>query len=150
MYASGTIEKSVLWLACRHHIHELHIKHVVGKVTGNTKDPGVALFRRLKRNWSSLQVDKINPSSLVKMDLSDAEPGLQEHAHSALVWANEHHASGTWPRYDYKEMLHLSIMYLGGHITNFNFKYPGPDHHARWMSKAIYYLKLALLSEHKY
>ena len=65
-----------------------------------------------------------------------------------LVWANEHHASGTWPRDDYKEMLHLSIMYLGGHITNFNFRYPGPDHYARWMSKAIYYLKLALLSEH--
>ena len=31
-------------------------------------------------------------------------------------------------------------------MDNFSFKYPGADHHARWMSKAIYFLKLALLS----
>ena len=148
MRVEQSLEKPVLWLACRHHIHELHIKHVVGKVTGNTKDPGVALFRRLKKDWNSLQVDKINPSSLVKLDLSDAEPWLLEHAHSVLTWANEHNATDTWPRSDYKELLQLSIMYLGGHIEHFKFRYPGPDHHARWMSKAIYYLKLALLSEY--
>ena len=66
--------KPVLWLACRHHIHELHIKHVVGKVTGNTKDPGVSLFRRLKKEWHSLTVNDTEPTSLVKMDLSESVP----------------------------------------------------------------------------
>ena len=79
-------------------------------MSGNTKDPGMALFIRLESDWSSLQVDKINTSSLVKIYLSDAEPWLLEHAHSVLVWANEQLASGTCPRDNYKEMLHLSIM----------------------------------------
>ena len=43
------LETPILWLACMHHIHELHLKHVVGAITGNTTDPGVGLLRRLKR-----------------------------------------------------------------------------------------------------
>ena len=39
----------VLWLACRHHVAELHMSRVVQAVTGNTKDSGLGLFRRLKR-----------------------------------------------------------------------------------------------------
>ena len=34
---------------------------------------------------------------------------------------------------------------LGGQLSNFTLKFPGPDHHARWMSKAIYLLKIHLL-----
>lgn len=40
------LEKVILWLACRHHIYELHIRHVVEAITGNTTDGGVKLFRR--------------------------------------------------------------------------------------------------------
>ena len=42
------LESPLLWLSCRHHIHELHLKRIVQGVTGQTKDPGVALFRKLK------------------------------------------------------------------------------------------------------
>ena len=37
---------------------------------------------------------------------------------------------------------------LGGKdsLCSFVLKYPGPDHHARWMAKVIYLLKLHLLS----
>ena len=36
---------------------------------------------------------------------------------------------------------------LGGEREEgFTFKVPGADHHARWMSKGIYYLKMFLLS----
>ena len=48
---------------------------------------------------------------------------------------------------DYKELLELTIVTLGGCLTNFQIRKPGPDHHARWMSKAIYYLKLSLISK---
>ena len=51
------LEKAILWLACRHHIYELHIKHVVEAVTGNTKDPGVRLYRRLRAEWSSIRIN---------------------------------------------------------------------------------------------
>ena len=50
----------ILWLACRHHCAELHMMRMVHTVTGNTKDPVVAIFRRLKRDWSGLQIDLEN------------------------------------------------------------------------------------------
>ena len=51
------------------------------------------------------------------------------------------------PRDDYEELLNLLIVWLGGHVKDFTFKYPGADHHARWMSKQIYSLKIALLAD---
>ena len=41
--------------------------------------------------------------------------------------------------------MELLVVSLGGEVPNFSFKLPGPDHHARWMSKGIYFLKLNLL-----
>ena len=57
------LKHGVLWLACRHHMYELHIKHVVIEVTGVTKDPGVALFKRLKREWNQINIDYNNLKS---------------------------------------------------------------------------------------
>ena len=37
---------------------------------------------------------------------------------------------------------------LGGNKEGFTFRQPGADHHARWMSKGVYYLKMFLLSHH--
>jgi hypothetical protein len=45
-------------------------------------------------------------------------------------------------RDDYKEFLELSILFLGGDIPGYFFKQPGAMHHARWMSKVIYSLKM--------
>ena len=56
--------------------------------------------------------------------------------------------NSTFERGGYKELLELMIIWLGGQIHKFSFKVPGANHHARWMSKAIYYLKLALLQMH--
>ena len=48
---------------------------------------------------------------------------------------------------DYKEYLELALLLLGGFIDRkkgytYQIQRPGADHHARWMSKAIYILKL--------
>ena len=64
-----------------------------------------------------------------------------------LSWAKEELRKGTFPRADYREFLELVIVSLGGKMENFTFKLPGPDHHARWMSKCIYFLKMQLLSK---
>ena len=135
--------RPVLWLACRHHIAELHISKVVHTVTGNTKDPGVEMFRRLKKEWSDLEIDLDN---LVLFDISKLDPDLQTVARSVLSWATEQQGRKTWPREDYRELLELVIVSLGGCVPGFSFKIPGADHHARWMSKQIYNLKIRLLS----
>jgi len=46
---------------------------------------------------------------------------------------------------DYQELLHLSLVFLGGEDDReVSFRAPGAMHHARWMAKAIYALKLYL------
>ena len=55
-------------------------------------------------------------------------------------------------RHDYKKLIELTILYLGGVFPpqyNFKFKAPGAFHHARWMSKVIYTLKYALFGHQK-
>lgn len=133
----------VLWLACRHHVHELHLKRVVQGVTGLTKDPGVSLFRRLESEWQNLDIEY---SKLSILDTASLPQWMQEEARSVLSWAEAELAKNTWPREDYRELLRLTIVALGGVVPGFQFLQPGPDHHARWMSKCLYYLKIKLLS----
>ena len=77
--------------------------------------------------------------------MSCLDEGLTETVKEVLGWATMHLANGTWPRDDYRELVELLIVFLGGKVDGFVFKRPGPDHHARWLSKAIYFLKLHLL-----
>ena len=54
------------------------------------------------------------------------------------------------PQCDYKEFLELAKLILGESIERkkgytFTIQRPGADHHARWMSKSIYILKMTLL-----
>lgn len=51
------------------------------------------------------------------------------------------------PRDDYKEVMELCLVILGHPPEKFSFKTPGPTHHARWMSKIIYSLKIYLFRD---
>ena len=104
------------------------------------------MFRRLKTNWNKMKIDCDN---LCKFDWSTADPWLCKRAEEVLIWRMKHLKKKTSPRDDYKELLHLVIVWLGGHVEKFSFKYPGADHHARWMSEALYYMKLTLLLNDK-
>ena len=47
------------------------------------------------------------------------------------------------PRNDYRELLELTIIFLGGTPTKvISFESPAGLHHARWMAKIIYSLKI--------
>ena len=52
-------------------------------------------------------------------------------------------------RKDYLEMAILALKYLGGDLpnkfSNFKLQAPSAYHHARWMSKVLYVLKIAML-----
>ena len=63
------------------------------------------------------------------------------------AWAELMLESRDWPWADYRELMRLTVIALGGSIPNFEFQLPGADHHARWMSKCIYFIKLKLLDK---
>lgn len=50
--------------------------------------------------------------------------------------------NGHLPRDDYREFLELVLVFLGFPLINYQFRKPGAMSHARWMSKAIYTLKI--------
>ena len=59
---------AILWLACRRHVNELHIKHVALKVSGrSTTAPSDVLFKRLQTEWNKIS-PTIDYHNLVKFD----------------------------------------------------------------------------------
>ena len=144
------LQKALLWLGCRRHVMELKIKHVAKLVAEDiagrkTTGPGEPLFKKLQDNWSAL-LPEIDLGNLAKFDwqaVSGTE--LEDQAQKSLEILSHFLKSHTFPREDYREMCELVVLFLGGAVPNFRFQYPGAYHHARYMAKVIYQLKLRLL-----
>ena len=114
---------------------ELHLKAAVLHVLGKTKDPGIPLFRRLRDQWQKIRVDY---DSLVLWNWEEASENVQKFAKDVLEWAEIQIEKQTFPRSDYKELMQLIVISLGGNIAGFTFKLPQNDSNARWMSKVTY------------
>ena len=114
-------------------------------IFGDTKSPEVTLFKTLKTSWNSLDLD-----SFV---LPEIPSSYQKEKDKLLSFINSllsPEEVKKLPRCDYKELLELSKVTLGESIERkkgylYKLQRPGADHHARWMSKAIYILKMSLL-----
>ena len=103
----------------------------------------MTLFKFLKTSWDSL--------NLADLQLPTIPSYYQKKVPALLAFINyrlEPENAHLLPRCDYKELLELAKLFLGGCINRkkgyiFQLQRPGADHHARWMSKAIYTLKLS-------
>ena len=71
---------------------------------------------------------------------------LETKAHLVLVWAKQTLAKTVFPRSDYRELVELVIVYLGGVVPSFKFRKPKLVSSARFMQRAIYYITMQLLS----
>ena len=115
-----------------------------------TKIPGtdrpyyyVPLFKKFQENWSTLDKTKYKdglagnkiPQKLLKK-VGETNAKVHEFLCSIL------------PRDDYKELLELCQIFLGTmDVEKVKFYKPGAFHHARWMSKAIYTLKIYIFRD---
>ena len=146
------LSRGLLWLGCRRHVMELHIKHVAKMVAKdvagrNPTGPTEPLFKKLQDNWPAL-LPIIDMNSLDKFDWQAvAGTELEAQAQNSLEILSHFLKEQTFPREDYKELCELTVLYLGGVVPSFRFQYPGAYHHARYMAKAIYMLKLMLLMD---
>ena len=75
------LEKPILWLACQHHVMEVHMSHAVKNIFGQSKDPGVSLFRRLKSEWHEVK-EKIDYNNLETIDFSSLPGWMNTEASS--------------------------------------------------------------------
>lgn len=138
------LERSLLWLPCRHHIAEILLRAVFEINVGKSSGPEVAIFERFAREWSTLNSKGF--STCMQDDQVLRVIPVQERETSknfCLKYLAKVHI-----RHDYRELLQLAIIFLGGSIPNFTFRTPGATSHARFMSKAIYCLKIYMFHAH--
>ena len=132
------LEKKLLSLACRHHIMELIIGAVFQVCMGSTSSPEIPLFKRFKEYWRFIDKAKYEPGIA-----ADDVASLVEDIKEGTIHYASSHLEQIQPRDDYKEFLELVIIFLGAvPARGVRFMSTGAMHHARWMSKVIYSLKI--------
>lgn len=133
--------RNILYFPCRHHIYELILRSVFDtKLDEKSTSPNVQLFKRFQQSWSKFNLLNFK-SGMEDQSVIDKLSVLAEDTKQfAMQNVQEHH-----PREDYRELLELTIIFLGGlPPRGISFRVPGAFHHARWMAKAIYCLKIFL------
>ena len=128
------VGRPLLHLACRHHILELLLAAAFKAAMGTSSGPEIVLFKQFRDNWPHIEP-------------ADAEvfqdPRLDELKEWCTETADVLQAAGG-ARDDYRELAQLVLAVVTGQVPD-TFRRPGAVHHARWMAKALYAVKIVLL-----
>lgn len=132
------LDRKLINLACRHHIYELVLKSVFEVKYGPTSGPETLIFNRFAKQWPTFKQhqfqhgleDQIVRSKISEEDSNQIKQFCQDQLQHTQI------------RSDYKELLELAIIFLGG--DGGNFRTCGATSNARFMAKAIYCLKIFL------
>ena len=131
------LNKNLLAFACRHHINEIIISDVFNSCYGTSTGPDILLFKRFQASWDKMNKSNFQTDEDISLSWSE---NIITFCKSQLT---EFH-----PREDYRELLELTIVYLGGSLEkSISFRRPGALHRARWMAKVIYAIKILLFRE---
>ncbi|KAL4104535.1 hypothetical protein QTP88_019830 [Uroleucon formosanum] len=137
------LEREIVYLPYRHHIYEIVLKSVFYLKLSGTSGPDVAIFKRFQLAWVTMDTKMFNSgigNCIVMGSVNDVCDDIIKFSIDRL---EENHS-----RDDCRELLELTVIFLGGILPNgIHFKKPGSIHHARWMAKAIYSLKIYLFRE---
>lgn len=133
--------RNLLYFPCRHHIRELELRAAFESKFGATSSNLVPLFQRFQKEWEKTKSSQIQTGmrdSYVQKHLAGDADDIVEFCRDEL--------RQNVCRDDYKELLQLGLVFLnkGDGIV---LKKPGAMHHARWMAKAIYCLKIFLFRQ---
>lgn len=137
------LEKKLLYLPCRRHIYELVLRSVFDGKMPPSSGPNVPLFKKFQSVWPRLDQTKYKPG----LENEELKAVLGDHVERIHNFV-EKTLEVNQPRDDYEELLNLTMIFLGVvPAEKVKFRFPGAFHHARWMAKAIYSLKIYLFRE---
>lgn len=140
VFIEQKLGRDLLHFACRHHIMELVLAAAFKACMGVSSGPDILLFKRFQAYWG--RIDKTTFDSGLTDDV--VQPRISAESERILTFATSQLTSHQ-PRDDYRELLELTILFIGAEPSQrVHFRTPGPMHHARWMSKAIYSIKVWL------
>lgn len=135
------LDRELLIFACRHHMYELVLKSVFeAKISQVTISPDIPLFKKFRDSWTSVDPNEVQ----CYRDKIDMHLTVSEIENMIKFYQFE--LTKDIVRDDYRELIELSVIFLGGDKDRkFKIRPPGAIHQARWMARAIYALKIALL-----
>ena len=132
-YVQQRLDRNLLHLACRHHILEIVADKSFGVCFAPSSGPDIQLFKRFKAGWKSIDQMAFQPIQSIPTTSDE------------IIMFCQEKLQATQPRDDYRELLILTIVVLGGIPTGgIRMCKPGAYHRARWMGKLIYALKIFL------
>ncbi|GBN47395.1 hypothetical protein AVEN_41535-1 [Araneus ventricosus] len=130
-------DREMLFFSCRHRVYELVLKTIFEvKIKKVTTSPDIPLFKKLKDNWKNIDLTKIQ-CYRETMELFRSVPELED-----LCDFYRAELKNLMVRDDYRELIELTIVFLGGDAGK-NLK---SDLQVPCMAQAIYSLKLSLFS----
>ncbi|KAE8740148.1 hypothetical protein FOCC_FOCC014346 [Frankliniella occidentalis] len=134
-----TLGKELLKFACRHHVLELVVGAVFGNLAGSSKSPDLLFGDFLKNHWETIDKETYR--------LAAASRGLLKLIPNAdeIIKFSCDQLQNCQPRDDYKELLELTVIFLGGSVpgkVEYTFRKPGATSKTRWMAKALYSYKI--------
>jgi len=137
------LDRKVLYLACRHHIHEILLEEAFSITMGPSSGPEILIFKRFKAYWPNIVNNDYKPGvedTVVAVALVDVSADVKEFVISQLELTHQ--------RDDYRELLELALIFLGGSPPRgVSFRKPGAIHRARFMARLIYALKIFIFRE---
>lgn len=142
VYLNQFLGRELILLGCRHHIHEIILKNVYEILHGKSSAPETLLFNRFASEWEKIKLNQFKSGvddSIIRSKLSDDE--CNEIMDFCVKQLELKQIRG-----DYKELLQLTVTFLGGGASP--FQTCGATSHARFMSKCIYSLKIFLFRDH--
>ena len=134
------VGRELLWLACRHHVLEIILAKVFEICLGPSCSPEIPLFKRFKAVWGGIVTSDFNGFD----DFNDSE--LNNLRTETIRYLS---SSVKQCRDDYQELIELTLVILNNPPARIHWRAPGPVHHARWMAKLLYALKIYLFREQR-
>ena len=135
--------RSLLQLACRHHIAELVCGAACTVAYGETESPKETCYVSFAEAWDDIIKDQYQLPAIKGRFLNNQ---LKDEVLTFLQ-AFLGSESKTLIRDDYKELVLLAILLLGGSRSDgIKIFAPEAQHHARWMAAVIYTIKIALFA----
>lgn len=133
------LDKSLLYLPCRHHVYEIILSGIFNNKFSIASGLNVPIFKRFQRAWPDIDEETF------KDGRDNIHPALIGRIQETTAFIKDY-LNKQLPRDDYRELLKLSLIFLG-EAADVTFRKPGAYHLARWMHKAIDCLKMYLFRD---
>ena len=110
--------RELVWIACRHHVLKVVLTSAFRAALGPTSEPDRGLFKRFQDSWRQIEPG----AHRARDDQTFAEIGQMEARSKSIkhLKAVLQHSQQT--RVDYKKLLELCVVFLGGGDENTRFR----------------------------